>query len=125
MPARVNSFPPKPLGWLGSSYRDLMALPAPVRQHFGYALRCAQEGERHESAKPLKGFGSAGVLEIVKDHAGSTYRAVYPVKHREAIFVLHVFQKKSRHGIETPREEMALMRQRLSLAEEIARDART
>lgn len=102
-----------------------MALPAPVRQHFGYALRCAQEWERHETAKPLKGFGSAGVLEMVKDHAGNTYRAVYTVRHREAVSVLHVFQKRSRHGIETPSEEMALIRQCLSLAEEIARDART
>jgi phage-related protein len=123
MTTRVNSRPPKPLGWLGSSYRDLMALPAQVRQHFGYALRCAQEGERHESAKPLRGFGNAGVLEIVKDHAGGTWRAVYTVNFAEAVFVLHVFQKKSRHGIETPREEMALVRQRLSLAAAIAQDA--
>lgn len=97
-----------------------MALPAPVRQFFGYALLHAQQGERHESAKVLKGFGGAGILEIVEDDADGTYRAVYTVKFKAAVFVLHVFQKKSRRGIATPREDLALVRQRLKLAAAIA-----
>jgi len=107
----------KPLVWLGSSYRDLMAMPGPVRQFFGHALGRAQQGERHESAKILRGFGGAGVLEIIKDEAGGTFRAVYTVRFQAAVYVLHVFQKKSRRGVETPNEDMALIRARLKLAE--------
>ncbi len=107
----------KPLVWLGSSYRDLMAMPGPVRQFFGHALGRAQQGERHESTKVLRGFGGAGVLEIIRDEAGGTFRAVYTVKFQAAVFVLHVFQKKSRRGVETPNEDMALIRARLKIAE--------
>ena len=111
----------KPLVWLGSSYRDLMAMPGPVRQFFGHALGRAQQGERHESTKVLRGFGGAGILEIIRDEAGGTFRAVYTVKFQAAVFVLHVFQKKSRRGVETPNEDMALIRARLKIAEVYSR----
>lgn len=83
---RVNAPPTaeKPLVWLGSSYRDLMAMPEPVRQFFGHALGRAQQGERHESTKVLRGFGGAGILEIIRDEAGGTFRAVYTVKFQAA-----------------------------------------
>ncbi|HLS55312.1 MAG TPA: type II toxin-antitoxin system RelE/ParE family toxin [Zeimonas sp.] len=111
----------KPLIWLGSSYRDLMSMPEPVRHFFGLALGRAQQGERHESAKVLRGFGGAGVLEIIKDEAGGTFRAVYTVRFQAAVFVLHVFQKKSRRGVETPNEDVALIRARLKIAEVYSR----
>lgn len=82
------------LEWIGSSHKDLMALPADVRRFFGYALSLAQAGDQHDAAKVLKGFGGAGVLEVVDDDVGGTYRAVYTVKFKEAVFVLHCFQKK-------------------------------
>ncbi len=84
----------KPLEWIGSSHKDLMALPAVVRRLFGFALSLAQAGDKHDAAKVLKGFGGAGVLEVVEDDIGGTYRAVYTVKFVEAVFVLHCFQKK-------------------------------
>jgi phage-related protein len=105
----------KPLKWVASSYKDLMALPDDVRRTFGYALSLAQAGDRHDAAKVLKGFGSAGVLEVVEDDAGGTYRAVYTVRFEEAVFVLHFFQKKSKRGIETPKEDMDIIRDRLKL----------
>jgi phage-related protein len=111
----------RPLIWLGSSYRDLMSMPEPARHFFGHALGRAQQGERHESAKVLRGFGGAGVLEIIKDEAGGTFRAVYSVRFQAAVFVLHVFQKKSRRGVETPNEDMALIRARLKIAEVYSR----
>ena len=86
----------KPLEWIASSYKDLMALPPDVRRRFGYALSLAQMGDQDDAAKALKGFGGAGVLEIIEDDAGGTYRAVYTVKFAEAVFVLHCFQKKSK-----------------------------
>lgn len=88
--------PEKPLVWVGSSKRDLIALPVPIRKFFGHALDFAQRGDKHDAAGILKGFGGAGVLEIVKDDRGGTYRGVYTVKFKEAVFVLHVFQKKSK-----------------------------
>jgi phage-related protein len=112
----------KPLYWLGSSKRDLMALPKRVIDIFGYALYLAQTGGKHEQAKVLKGFGSAGVLEIVEDFRGSTYRAVYTVRFAGKVFVLHTFQKKSTHGIATPKSELNLIRERLKQAEKIARE---
>jgi phage-related protein len=90
-----------------------MALPLEVVQVFGYALFLAQSGGKHEQAKPLQGFGSAGVLEIVEDWHGNTYRSVYTVRHAECVFVLHVFQKKSRSGIATPKPDLDLIRDRL------------
>jgi phage-related protein len=114
----------KPLAWVGSSKRDLMAMPTSIRRFFGYALDFAQRGERHDAAKVLKGFGSAGVLEVVKDDRGGTYRAVYTIKFEEAVFVLHVFQKKSKHGIATPKVDMNIIRERLKIAELVAQEMR-
>jgi phage-related protein len=92
----------KPLEWIASSYKDLMALPPDVRRRFGYALSLAQMGDQDDAAKVLKGFGGAGVLEVVEDDVGGTYRAVYTVKFAEAVFVLHCFQKRARAG--SPRQ---------------------
>ena len=99
----------KPLEWIASSYKDLMALPPDVRRRFGYALSLAQMGDQDDAAKVLKGFGGAGVLEVVEDDAGGTYRAVYTVKFAEAVFVLHCFQKKSKSGIATPKVDMDII----------------
>jgi phage-related protein len=107
----------KPLEWVGSSHKDLMALPADVRRFFGFALSLAQAGEKCDAAKVLKGFRGAGVLEVVEDDVGGTYRAVYTVKYVEAVFVLHCFQKKSKRGIATPKEDMAIINSRLKIAE--------
>lgn len=114
----------KPLFWLGSSKKDLLALPVAVRKFFGHALDTAQRGEQHEAAKVLKGFGSAGVLEIVEDDTGGTYRTVYTVRFTEAIFVLHVFQKKSKRGIETPKPDMDIIRRRMKAAAIVAQELR-
>ena len=114
----------KPLEWIASSHKDLMALPSDVRRRFGYALSLAQIGDQDDAAKVLKGFGGAGVLEVVEDDAGGTYRAVYTVKFAEAVFVLHCFQKKSKSGIATPKEDGAIIRARLKVAEVIAKEMR-
>jgi len=98
-----------------------MAMPEQVRQTFGFALFNAQVGHIHPSAKPLKGFGSAGILEVVEDWRGNAYRAVYTVRFAAAVYVLHCFQKKSTSGIETPKRELDVVRQRLKLAELQAR----
>ena len=99
-----------------------MALPEEVIDTFGYALYLAQAGKKHEQAKPLHGFGSAGVLEIVEDWRGNAYRAVYTVRFAAAVFVLHVFQKKAKSGIATPKQDMELIRGRLKVAEQIVKD---
>jgi phage-related protein len=114
----------KPLEWISSSHKDLMALPAEVRRFFGYALFLAQAGDQHDAAKVLKGFGSAGVLEVVENDRSGTYRAVYTVKFKEAVCVLHCFQKKSTRGIATPKEDIAIIRARLKVAEALAKDLR-
>src|SRR5271157_2864691 len=105
----------KPLYWVGSSKRDLRSLPGPVEDLFGYALYLAQDGKKHEQAKPLRGFGSAAVLEVVEDWDRSTYRAVYTVRFQAAVFVLHIFQKKSTRGAATPKVDIDLIRQRLKV----------
>ena len=114
----------KRLEWISSSHKDLMALPADVRRFFGYALSLAQAGDQHDAAKVLKGFGGAGVLEVVEDAVGGTYRAVYTVKFDEAVYVLHCFQKKSKSGIATPKGDMAIIRARLKVAEALAKELR-
>ena len=114
----------KPLEWIGSSHKDLMALPMDVRRFFGYALSLAQAGDQHDASKALKGFHGAGVVEVVEDDAGGTYRAVYTVKFKEAVFVLHCFQKKSKRGIATPTEDMDIIRSRLKVAEAFAKELR-
>ena len=113
----MNKFTVKPVEWVASSKKDLMSMPSEVVDVFGFALHVAQHGGKHLQAKPLKGFGSAGVLEIVEDDDGSTYRAVYTVRFGNALYVLHCFQKKSHKGIETPKQDMDLVRDRLKLAQ--------
>ena len=108
----------RPVEWVGSSYKDFVSFPDPVQHAMGYALYLAQTGRMHLSARPLKGFGGAGVVEVVEDDERGTYRAVYTVKLESAIYVLHAFQKKSKKGIKTPREEIELVRSRLRTAEE-------
>jgi phage-related protein len=112
----------KPLYWVGSSKRDLLSLPEPVVDFFGYALYLAQDGKKHGQAKPLKGFGSAGVLEVVEDWNQSTYRAVYTVRFEGVVFVLHMFQKKSKRGVATPKADIDLIRERLKVAEQVAKE---
>jgi len=107
----------KPLFFVGSTRGDLRALPDEVKDALGFALYCAQIGDRHLHAKPLRGFGGAGILEIVENHDGDTYRAVYTVKLQGAVYVLHVFQKKSKRGVATPQKDIELVRARLRQAE--------
>ncbi len=106
----------KDLRWVSSSKKDLLALPDDVVDLFGFALHLAQTGKKHSQAKPLKGFGGAGVLEVVEDHLGDTFRAVYTVKIAGIVYVLHCFQKKSKHGIETPKHDIDLIKDRLKIA---------
>jgi phage-related protein len=105
----------KPLHWVGSSKRDLLAFPADVVDAIGYALGVVQHGGHPPTAKPWKGLGP-GVLEIVEDDASGTYRVLYTVRFREAIYVLHAFQKKSPSGIRTARTDVELIAERLKAA---------
>jgi phage-related protein len=108
----------KPLQWIASAKKDLLSMPPDVVDVFGYALHLAQRGGKHPQAKPLKGFGSAGVLEVVEDDDGNTYRAVYTVRFGNAVYVLHCFQKKSHKGIATPKQDLELIQERLRLAQQ-------
>ena len=107
----------KPLRWVGSSLADLRSFPPEVRSGIGYALYAAQNSHTDPAAKPMKGFGSASVLEIVAPFDGDTWRAVYTVRFQGFVYVLHVFQKKSKSGIATPKKEIELIRKRLAAAE--------
>jgi phage-related protein len=112
----------KPVIWVGSSREDLREFPEPVRDHVGYALYVAQRGGKHRDTKTLAGFGGAGVVEVVKDFRGDTFRAVYTVRFANAVYVLHAFQKKSKSGSETPRLDIELVKRRLRDAERIAKE---
>jgi len=114
----------KPLLWIGSSKKDLLTLPIQVRKFFGHTLDFAQRGDQHGAAKVLKGFGDAGVLEVVEDDESGTYRAVYTVRFEEAVFVLQCFQKKSKSRIATPKQDMDIIRARLKVAEAMAMEIR-
>ena len=107
---------PKPVVWIGSVLEDLRGFPKEGRKKIGDALRFAQLGQKHPAAKPLKGFGGAGVLEIVEDVRGDAYRAVYTVRFAGILYALHAFQKKSTRGIATPRRHVELIRKRLEAA---------
>lgn len=107
----------KPVYWIGSSKEDLSAFPQPVKDVMGFALHQAQIGGKHDDAKPLKGFGGGGVLEIVEAHDSDAYRGVYTVKFSNAVYVLHVFQKKSTKGIKTSKGDIDLIRKNLKIAE--------
>jgi len=109
---------PKPVRWVGSSKDDLSTFPQEVRRRVGGALWDAQLGLKAPFAKPLRGFGGAGVLEVVDDYDGNTYRAVYTVRFAGAVYVLHAFQKKSKRGIATPKAELDLIKQRFKRARE-------
>ena len=109
---------PKPVRWVGTSLRVLRSFPRAVRIDIGHALFAAQEGKIDPAAKPLKGFGGSSVIEIVASHYGNAWRAIYTVRFQDAIYVLHVFQKKSTKGIATPKREIDLIKQRLSEAEQ-------
>lgn len=102
--------------WVTSSRRDLRELPAAVQDVFGYALYLAQCGSSHPHAKALRGFGGAGVIEVVEAHRGDAYRAVYTLSVPGAVYVLHCFQKKSVQGRQTPLQDMRLIRERLKAA---------
>ena len=110
----------KPVIWLGDSRRQLRTFPAAVQDEMGYAIYLAQCGQKHVSAKSLKGLGS-GVLEVVSDHRGDTFRSVYTVRLADCVFVLHAFQKKSKSGIATPKADIDLIKQRLKQAVEISK----
>jgi phage-related protein len=109
---------PKPLIWVGDSLKNLHDFPEDVKDEVGFALFQAQTGKTHVKAKPLKDFGS-GILEVVSDHRGDTFRAVYTVRLAGRVYVLHAFQKKSKTGIATPKAELDLVRQRLKRAIEL------
>ena len=104
------------LFYIGSSERDLKDMPEQVKEVFTLGFILALEGKHHPNAKPFKGFGGNSVLEIVEDHRSGTYRAVYTVKFEKAVFVLHVFQKKSKKGIATPKEDIQLINERFKRA---------
>lgn len=106
--------------WVRDSRKRLRKFPEDVQDEVGYALYQAQLGSRHRSAKPLKGYSGAGVLEIVEDFDGDTYRAVYTVQFKDAVYVLHAFQKKSKSGIKTPKAELDIVDRRLREAREIS-----
>ena len=107
----------KPLEWVGSSKTDLKEFPAAVQDQVGFALYQAQVGLTHHDVKPLKGFGP-NVLEVVSRQEGDTYRTVYTVRFKAAIYVLHAFQKKAKQGIATPKLELELVRRRLKAAQQ-------
>lgn len=115
----VRTEDPKPVIWVGASLKDLRRFPEEVQDVMGFALYLAQIGEKHREAKPLRAFPGAGVLEIVDDHDGDTYRAVYTVRLAGRVYVLHAFQKKSHRGRSVDRGDMELIRERYRQAEEI------
>ena len=114
----------RPVHWIGSTRKDLRAMPDQVQDDIGYALYLAQMGGKHADAKPLTGFKGAGVLEVVENHDGDTYRVVYTVKFANAVYVLHAFPKKSKRGIATPQADMDLIKGRLQQAAVDAKDKR-
>lgn len=110
------------LVFIGSSRDDLRGFPSETTDVIGFALYTAQMGGKDPNAKPLQGFHGAGVLEVVDDYDGDTYRTVYTVRLSQAIYVLHAFQKKSKRGNETPQTHLDRIKERLKMAE--AEDAR-
>lgn len=106
----------RPLDWVGSAKKDFLAFPEPVKDEMGNALGLAQFGGTHPCAKPWKGEGP-GVFELVEAHDGNAYRAVYTVRFREVVYVLHAFQKKSPKGIKTAHGDVELIAKRLKLAQ--------
>ena len=118
----VRDMKEKPIEWIGSSKKDLISFSKDVVQVIGYALYFAQLGNIHKDAKVLKGFHGANVIEIIADDQAGTYRAVYTIRYKEVVFVLHIFQKKSKHGIATPKKDIELIENRLKWAAEIYKE---
>lgn len=114
----------KEVAWIGSAKKDLRDFPKNVQREIGFALHQVQEGKHPMQAKPLHGLGS-GILEIVCDYDTNTYRAVYAVKLGDRVFVLHTFQKKSKSGIKTPKQDIDLIKQRLAIAKAYERQGET
>ncbi|PHS37915.1 MAG: addiction module toxin RelE [Robiginitomaculum sp.] len=108
----------KPLFWVGNCLGDLRAFPDDVKDSIGFALHEAQMGGKSRKAKPFKGYKGSGVLEVVDRYDGDTYRAVYTVRFKGAVFALHAFQKKAKKGIATPKPELDMIKRRLRAAEE-------
>ena len=113
----------KSLIWMGSSRRDFMLFPDELKSEMGYALFKAQAGGRHRRAKTFRGSGDAGVVEVVDDHRGDTYRTVYTVRFATAVYVLHAFQKKSKAGVATPKSDLDLIEQRLREAAKLHKES--
>ena len=105
--------------WIASSLRDIKTMPVEVQSGFGFALYLAQLGQKHVAAKPLKGYGGGSVLEVVEDFDGDTYRAVYTVKFSSAVYVLDVFQKKSKSGIKIAQHDLKRVESRYKLAKKL------
>lgn len=116
----MSAATPKPVIWMGDSLDVLRDFPAPVQGEIGYAVYLAQIGSKYVDARPMKGFGS-GVLEVLSDHRGDTFRAVYTVRFAKTVYVLHAFQKKSTRGTATPVRELDVVKARLKLAEDLHR----
>ena len=112
----------RPVVWVASAKRDFLTFPRETIRDVGHALYLAQCGDKPTNAKPLKGFGGASVLEIIENWDGDTYRAVYTVRFKDAVYVLHCFQKKSRSGSATSQQDIERIRQRLKVAEEEHRE---
>ena len=115
--ARTLAAGERPLDWVGSSKKDFVGFPEPVKDEMGNALGLAQFGGKHPAAKPWKGQGS-GVFEVVEDHDGDTYRAVYTVRFKEVVYVVHAFQKKSSKGIRTAQVDVDLVERRMKVAQQ-------
>jgi phage-related protein len=113
------------LFWVGTTLDDVRAFPEEVRREVGHALHLAQLGEKSPSAKPLRGFKGAGVLEVVEMFDGNAYRAVYTVRFASGVYALHAFQKKSHRGVATDKHDIDLIAKRLREAEEIDRSMRS
>ena len=108
--------------YLGSSQKDSQKLPKEVQELFAYALDVAVAGGQHEDVKPLSGFHGRSVVEVVADHRGDTFREIYTVRFEEAIYVLHIFQKKSKKGKATPKEDIEMIKKRLKWAEALHKE---
>jgi phage-related protein len=106
----------KPLHWVASAKKDYLAFPTEVQDEMGFALGLAQLGAKHPKAKPWKGEGP-GIFEIVENHRGGTFRAVYTVRFADVVYVLHAFQKKLKSGIKTPQDDVNLIAERLKRAQ--------
>jgi len=114
--ARLPAPPEKPLHWVGSAKKDLLAFPSDVVDDFGYALSVVQYGGRPPSTKTWKGEGP-GVIELVVEHRGDAFRVIYTVRLEKAVYVLHCFQKKSPSGVGTAKQDIKLIHERLSAAQ--------